>query len=112
MGLDFYIAQSFDEVSADDEMVELNEELQEYLYKKRETIKFDIECIYGIDPYGDTKIEIEQVKNIIIACEKLIEGECLVGYDDIEDGKESLNELKNLCKRAVENDKKVCAIGD
>ena len=112
MGLDFYVAQSFDEIQANDETVELKEELQEYLYKRREAINFDIECIYGIDPYGDTEIEREQMKNIIIACEKITDGEYLSDYDDIEDGRESLNELKNLCKRAIENNKRLCAIGD
>ena len=112
MGLDFYEAQSLNEIHANDEMVELSEELQEYLYKRREIVNFDIECIYGIDPYGETEIEIEQVKNIIIACEKLADGEYLLDYDDMEGGKESLNELKNLCKSAIENNKRVCAIGD
>jgi len=112
MGLDFYMAKSIDSINIDDAVIELCEELQEYLYKKREVIDFDIRCIYELDPYGDTELDSGNMENLIAVCDKIIDSDYLSDYDEEEEERALLINLKSLCKKAIKNDLKVYAIGD
>lgn len=112
MSLDFYRAKEKDKIDFNDEFVGLEEELQEFLYKNRERIKCNVECIYAIDPYGDTQLDCESIENIMGVCRVMKTDECLSSYVDEDEAIEVFADLEQLCKKAIECNQNVFAIGD
>lgn len=112
MSLDFYRAKEKDEIDFNDEFVGLEEELQEFLYKNRDRIKCNVECIYAIDPYGDTQLDCESIEKIMGVCRVMKTDECLSSYEDESEAIEVFADLEQLCKKAIECNQNVFAIGD
>lgn len=112
MSLDFYIAKKKESIDFNGEFVSLEEELQEFLYKNRDKIKYDVECIYAIDPYSDTKLDCESIKKIMRGCEVIKTSECLSDYESEDVAVEVFADLEKLCKKAIESNQKVFAMGD
>lgn len=112
MGLDFYRAKEKDSIDFNDEFVGLEEELQEFLYKNRDRIKYDVECIYAIDPYSDILLDYESIKKIMGVCRAIKTDECLSAYEDEDEAKEVFADLEQLCKKAIECNQNIFAIGD
>lgn len=48
MGLDFYMVNSIELINEDEISVELSEELQEFIYKNRNNVDYDLSCIYTV----------------------------------------------------------------
>lgn len=111
MSLDFYRAKSKDEINFNEEFVSLEEELQQFLYKNRDRIRYDTECIYKIDPYGDTELDCCNIKKIMNLCVALQTEECLSDYEE-EDAVDVFSDLEQLCKNAIEGNQNIFAIGD
>lgn len=112
MSLDFYRATSKENIDYRGEFVGLEDELQEYLYKKRDLINCDVKCIYEIDPYSDTELDSSAIKRVMVACKEIKIDGCLDGYDDEEEAQEVFTDLEILCKNALESNQNIFAIGD
>ena len=118
MGLVFYMAKSKDAINFEERGVLLSGDLKEYLYRNRMMIDIDLEYIIGLDPYGDTKIEKDNINLLMEICCRLINSNYLSDYksdedeEDEEGGKESLEELRKLCIKANERGENIYAIGD
>ena len=112
MSLDFYRAKSKDSIDFNDEFVGLEDELQEYLYKNRDMIDCDIKCIYDIDPYSDTEFDSTTIKVIMDVSGKIKKGGYLACYEDEDEAIEFFVGMEELCKKALECNQKMFAIGD
>lgn len=112
MSLDFYRAKSRDRINFSDEFVELEEKLQNYLYKNRDIIDCDVRCIYQIDPYGDSELGSDMVKLIMDICGEMKTGVYLTHYEEEDEAKDFFVRLEKLCKNALECNQKIFAIGD
>ena len=118
MGLDFYIANSNDMfiakkmITAIEDFAGLNEELQEYIYKNRSALDFDVHCLIDIDPYADTMLEFDKIIQIMKACKNITESDFLQSYEDVDGAINTFLQLKSLCEKAVAGNKNIIAIGD
>jgi hypothetical protein len=118
MGLDFYIANSKDIVNAKkmlstkDDFAILSEELQGYLYYNKKVNGFNISCLIDIDPYYDTILEGDKIYQIMKVCESILESDFLQRFENINDAINTFIQLKDICKKAIEDDKNIIAVGD
>ena len=112
MGLDFYVSNEFNKNYLEYEFVELDEDLQGYIYDNREKINFDLKVIYGIDPYSDTIIENDSAIEIMIACQNILDSGYLIQYENMVQASTTILKLKELCEKAITNKQKLIAFGD
>lgn len=112
MSLDLYRANTRENIDFNGDFVGIEDTLQEFLYKNRDKIKGDVECIYAIDPYGDTQLNDESIKKIIEVCRVIRTEEYLSDYEDADEAIEIFDELEDLCVKAIESHQHIYAIGD
>lgn len=110
--LDFYIADSVDTVIANEPSVYISDELQEYLYYKKNIVDFDMKYFFDIDPYGDTLLDIDHVKELIKICDNIIESGLLTSFKEKNEYVDCIIQLKKMCKKAIKDNKTIVVIGD
>lgn len=110
--MNFYIGNSIDEIKFDDYNIEFSDDLLQYMYNHRELISVDLKILFEIDPYSDTFLEYEYVKEINNICSLIIETDIIKGYDDYDEGIEMINDLLQITNLALLNKKGLVIIGD
>ena len=110
--MNFYIGNSIDEIKSDDYNIEFSDDLLQYMYNHRELISVDLKILFEIDPYSDTFLEYEYVKEINNICSLIIETDIIKGYDDYDEGIEMINDLLQITNLALLNKKGLVIIGD
>lgn len=108
--MNFYIGNSMEKLKENDENVELDDEMIEYLYSVRETIPFI--SFFKIDPYSDMVVEKEDIIDIISMCEYVLEEQMLSDYEEYEDIRLAISELNILGRNALKKGEKMIVIGD
>ena len=111
MSLEFYRAETQDMINYG-EYVGVEDEVQDFLYKNEHLFDVDVKYIYEIDPYGDTELNMEQIKKIINICDSLKKSDILDDYGEGENAKEVFEDLEKIFIRALECNQKIFAIGD
>lgn len=107
MAIDFYLADTLKEASKCKEHLHFSEKVQDYLHMKFKESYPESVIICDLDPYGDKLFDKEGILKIINACEKM--------KDRIESNKESKEFCKKMiefCHMAIQNNKKIYAVGD
>ena len=110
--MNFYIGNSIDEIKFDDYNIEFSDDLLQYMYNHRKLISVDLKILFEIDPYSDTFLEYEYVKEINNICSLIIETDIIKGYDDYDEGIEMINDLLQITNLALLNKKGLVIIGD
>lgn len=110
--MNFYIGNSLDEIKRNDYNIEFSDELLQYIYNHREQITADSNVLFEVNPYSDTFLEYENVREINYICSLCIETGIIEGYDDYDKGVEMINDLLQLTKSALLNKKGLIIIGD
>ncbi|EOP11368.1 MULTISPECIES: hypothetical protein [Bacillus] len=110
MSLDFYIGKNMDSINFKSKCVEFDDELQNYLYYIRNKVSFDIQPLYGIDPYDDTIFDENDIKNIIATCVNLLDSKLLEGFGD--EASVCILNIKRLCEEALQRRERLFSIGD
>lgn len=111
MSLEFCRAETQDMIKYG-EYVGVEDELQEFLYKNKHLFDVDVKYIYELDPYGDTELNMEQIKKVINICGSLKKSDILDDYGERENAKEVFEDLEKIFIRALECNQKIFAIGD
>ncbi|RDU22593.1 hypothetical protein [Anaerosacchariphilus polymeriproducens] len=112
MGLDFYIANSIDDINQNMTSVELSEEVQEYIYKNTKYINIDLKCINELDPYGDTIIEHDKIEQLLFVFKTLVDNSFFKHCENNNEVEESIENLISLLNESLIRKEKVIAIGD
>lgn len=112
MALDFYIACSIDTIQQTDVPVEMSEELHEYIYQNKETVDFDLRCLYELDQYGDTVLRIERVGLIVDVCTKILGSNLFSRFSNTDEAVMTITRLKEMCERAIANNQSLISVGD
>ncbi|MDC2864241.1 hypothetical protein [Bacillus sp. BP-3] len=73
MGLDFYVGKNMNSIYFKSKCVEFNDELQIHLYHIRNKVSFDMQPLYGMDPYNNTIFDEDEIKTIIATCVNLLD---------------------------------------
>lgn len=108
--MNFYIGNSVGQLNANDESVELGDEIVEYLYSIKENVPFVV--FFTIDPYADTIVKKNNIVDIISMCDYVLESGKLNNYDEKEEIISTIRELDELCCNALKQNKNVIVIGD
>lgn len=109
--MEFYRGETKDKINYS-EYVELEDELQDFLYGNRHLLDSNAKYIYEIDPYGDTEFYAEQISSIISICRSIKVNGVLDNYDKGENAKEVFESLEKLFVKALKYNQKIFAIGD
>lgn len=108
--MNFYIGNSIEQLEENDENVELDDEMVEYLYSVKEAIPFL--TFFKIDPYSDTVVEKENIIDIISMCEYVLNEQMLDDYDEKEEANKIISDLIVLGYSALNKEEKILVIGD
>lgn len=108
--MNFYIGNSIEQLKENDENVELDDEMVEYLYSVNEAIPFL--KFFNIDPYSDTVVEKENIIDIISMCEYVLNEQILDDYDEKEEANKIISDLIVLGYSALRKEAKILVIGD
>ena len=112
MALDFYIAHSIDAIQRADVPVGMSAELQEYIYKNRNNVDYDLKCLYDLDPYGDTVLGKDRMVQWIAVCAEILGSDLLLHYSDIDEAVKTVTQLKEMCEKAIANNQSMISVGD
>lgn len=108
--MNFYISNSIEQLDINEKNVELNDDMVEYLYSIKMIIPFT--AFFKLDPYSDTIIEKEDIKDIILMCEYVINEQILNDYVGSKELIVVIREFNDLCCNAIKQCKKIVVIGD
>lgn len=118
VGLDFYMANTRKEIPRSEKHVKFEEDLQNYLLKKEGYPAKNFGLLLNIDQYSDRVFSAREVNELVIICEQLI-NEYSVAMKkrwEVDNFTCRINmfaeELKALCLDALDQNKKVFAVGD
>lgn len=118
VGLDFYVANTRVEVFHSEKHVKFEEELQAFLLEKEGYPAKSFGLLLNLDQYKDRVFSAREVEELVLICEELLQE-----YDihterqwEVNERIRGINafakELKALCLNALDNSKKVIALGD
>lgn len=110
--MNIYIGNSINEIDEQDENVEFNDELIDFIYKLSEQVPLDMSKLYGIDPYDDVEVSKNDLSQIIEICNYLLDASLLENYEDSDEGNQMLQDLVKIAKRAVAKGSGLVSIGD
>lgn len=108
--MNFYTGNSIEKIKENDENVELDDEMIEYLYSLKEAVPFA--AFFGIDPYSDAIIEKVDIIDMISMCEYILKKQMLNDYEEYEDINLAICELNTMGHRALKKGEKLIVIGD
>lgn len=108
--MNFYINDSIENLEPNDENVELDDNMIDYIY----SIKYKLpnNFFFTIDQYSDTLIDSVEINQILVMCKYIINNEIYENYEDSLDLNETIINLYNLCAIAIKKNKKMVIIGD
>lgn len=119
VGIDFYIASARKEIPrSENNYVKFEEDLQDYLLKKEGDPAKKYGLLLNLDQYSDRVFSAKEVNELVIICEHLLNEYSVTGKKPWEVDKitKGINlfaeELKTLCLAALDQKKKVFAVGD
>lgn len=110
--MNFYIGNSLDDIKFDDYNIDFSDDLLQYMYNHHKQISSDSNALFEVDPYSDTLLSYENVKEINNICSLFIETGIIENYDDYDEGIEMINNLLQITKLAILNKKGLIVIGD
>lgn len=119
VGIDFYIASARKEIPrSENNYVKFEEDLQDYLLKKEGDPAKKYGLLLNLDQYSDRVFSAKEVNELVIICEHLLNEYSVTRKKPWEVDKitKGINlfaeELKALCLVALDQKKKVIAVGD
>ena len=110
--MNFYIGNSAEDIAVTDRNAAFSDELQNYFYKLRNDIDYDMSVLYGIDPYADVTIFQEDVAELVAICEYVLKEDLLEGYREKEEGILEICRLMEMAQEALETGKGLVSLGD
>lgn len=110
--MNIYIGNAINEIDEQDENVEFNDELINFIYKLSKQVSLDMSKLYGIDPYDDVEVSKNDLSQIIEICNYLLDASLLENYEDSDEGNQMLQDLVKIAKRAVAKGSGLVSIGD
>ncbi|MBK1809993.1 hypothetical protein JHL18_04965 [Clostridium sp. YIM B02505] len=117
MSISFVIANTIEEASNNVESIDLEDEINEFLYENREYFGEDISILLKIDPYDDKVFELDELPILIDACilitnkaNKIVESS--IRRVKIEDIIYFAGGLIEMCRAAIKNNKTIVTLGD
>lgn len=118
VGIDFYIASTLKEIPESEKHVKFEENLQDYLLKKERNPAKKYGLLLNLDQYGDRVFSAREVNELVIICEHLLNAYQVTEKEPwkVDKRTQGINcfaeELKVLCLAALDQKKKVIAVGD
>ena len=119
VGIDFYIASARKEIPrSENNYVKFEEDLQDYLLKKEGDPAKKYGLLLNLDQYSDRVFSAKEVNELVIICEYLLNEYSVTGKKpwEVDTITKGINlfaeELKTLCLAALDQKKKVFAVGD
>lgn len=118
IGIDFYIANKRKEIPSSEKHVKFEEDLQHYLLEKEGYPAKKYGLLLNLDQYSDRVFSAREINELVIICEHLLNEYSVTTKKQWEADKitEGINrfveELRALCLAALDQKKKVFAIGD
>ena len=110
--MNFYIGNSIDKISEQNDNVEFSDDLINFIYKLRKKVPCDMSKLYGINPYSDVEIPKSDLFQIIEICEYILNTSLLQDYEDAEEGNQMLRDLVKISEKAISKDLGLISIGD
>ncbi|WP_285767399.1 hypothetical protein [Peribacillus sp. SI8-4] len=109
-GIQFILANTYDEASKEEAYVEFEEGMHSYLLTKEKDSTNDFGLLLNLDMYGETILYKDEIHEMIGICEGIID---IYSKEDKEqDIRRFARDLKSLCMEALQRKKHVFAIGD
>lgn len=118
IGIDFYMANKRKEISGSEEHVKFEEDLQNYLLKKESYPAKRYGLLLNLDQYRDRLFSDREIQELVIICEDLLHEYSVTAKRqwEVDNTTWGINlfaeELKALCLAALDQKKKVFAVGD
>lgn len=118
VGIDFYIANTRKEIPSSEKYVKFEEDLQDYLLTKEGDPAKKYGLLLNLDQYSDRVFSAREVNELVIICEHLLNEYSVTTKKKWEVDKTTwginmfAEELKVLCLAALDQKKKVFAVGD
>ena len=106
MAVSFCIGKTMEEAATKGPFVDFDEKVQTFLCKTSERTRPKADLLLALDAYGDKTFDKKEIKEVIKACELLVEE-----YEEAEI-KKFANELKLFCEGAMQNELILFALGD
>lgn len=110
--MNFYIGDSIEELDIEDENIEFNDDLYQFIYESRNQLESKMQVLFEFDQFSDVLIPLFKVKALESACQSLLDSNLLEKYDDHEEAKGTIMDLINLCKEACNMNVGLISIGD
>ncbi|MGB6405921.1 MAG: hypothetical protein WBF39_00515 [Planococcus donghaensis] len=118
IGIDFYIGNTKKEIARSEKHVKFEEDLKNYLLAKEGYPAKRYGLLINLDQYSNRVFSAREVQELVIICEHLLNEYKVTTKKKWEVDKTTwginvfAEELKALCLVALEQNKKVFAIGD
>ncbi|MBC9710100.1 MAG: hypothetical protein H9W80_12880 [Enterococcus sp.] len=118
IGIDFYIANKRKEIPSSEKHVKFEEDLQHYLLEKEGDPAKKYGLLLNLDQYRNRVFSGREINELVIICEHLLNEYSVTTkkpweVDKITKGiNRFAEELRTLCLAALDQKKKVFAIGD
>lgn len=118
IGIDFYIANTRKEVPRSEKHVKFEEDLQNYLLTKEGHPAKKYGLLLNMDLYSDRMFSAREVHELFMICEHLLNEYSITAKKQWEVDKitwginKFAEELKALCLDALDQNKKIFAVGD
>ena len=110
--MNFYIADSIDEINEQDVSVEFCDELIDFIYKISEHVSFDMSKLYQIDPYDDVEVSKNDLLQIAEICKYILDTALLKNYEEPNEGRQMVQDLLEIIQNAMTRGLGLVSIGD
>ena len=120
MALDFYIAESLNDVDYDGLWTFFGDDFMGYLYENRNQLPAEVRVFNDLDYYARTLFEGGGIPELSAACHALLRSRPIADYDQPDSdlgGKHfvaslAIQVLIRMCEVALRHNKSIVAIGD
>lgn len=117
MSISLVIANTIEEASINVESIDLEDEINQFLYENKEYFGNDIDILLNIDPYDDKVFAPEELPLVIDACNLITNKaseiiQSSIQKVTIEDIIHFADELIKMCRVANETNKTIVSLGD
>lgn len=112
--MNFYIANSYNEVNPTSKNVYFDEDLMDFIYDNRIRLNYilNLRLLTNIDSYSNELIQNTNLSGIKTICEQILKSGILENYTTPIDAKKTFVDLISLIDTAIQHKSNIVSVGD
>jgi hypothetical protein len=106
MAVSIHIGRDIEEAESSEHYLRFEENLDIFLFENKDRLPSTAQLLIDLDPYGDREFNEHEISLLIDICKLLKQNFVEQEVHDFADA------LQNLCNKAIQENKRLFALGD